>query len=357
MAVIKNKKSNTWEVRTYYKDYTGKRHQKTKRGFKRKSDAQTWEYHFKLKERGSVDMAFSDFIDIYMNDIKPRIKLNTWVTKQYIIDTKIRPYFKDKGLSDITPADIIAWQNEISRQINKKGERYSPVYLKTIHSQMSAILNHGVNVYNLDTNVAKKVGNMGKDKYKEMSFWTLEEFNSFIHCMEKNPIAYNAFLILYWCGLREGELLALTSDDFLWDTNTLIVDKSYQRIRGKDVITDPKTKKSIRRIKIPDFLSAEIREYIISEGYKTGDRIFPVNKCYLNREMNKGIDISGVKKIRVHDLRHSHVSLLIDMGFSALAIAERVGHEAVDITYRYAHLFPTVQDDMAKLLEEKHMTN
>lgn len=81
MAVIKNKKTNTYEVRTYYKDWTGVRKQKTKRGFRRKCDAQDWERAFKLKENRSLDMTFGDFVDIYLNDIKPRIKYNTWLTK------------------------------------------------------------------------------------------------------------------------------------------------------------------------------------------------------------------------------------------------------------------------------------
>ena len=88
---------------------------------------------------------------------------------------------------------------------------------------------------------------------------------------------------------------------------------------------------------------------------KDDDRIFTVSKSYLHHEMNRGAKEAGVKRIRVHDLRHSHVSLLINMGFSALAIADRVGHESIDITYRYAHLFPTKQTEMAKKLDIERM--
>ena len=73
--------------------------------------------------------------------------------------------------------------------------------------------------------------------------------------------------------------------------------------------------------------------------------------------MNRGCRASGVKRIRVHDIRHSHVSLLIDMGFSAVAIADRVGHESIDITYRYAHLFPSKQAEMANKLDDERMVN
>lgn len=81
------------------------------------------------------------------------------------------------------------------------------------------------------------------------------------------------------------------------------------------------------------------------------DRMFPVTKSYLHREMDRGAKEAGVKRIRIHDIRHSHVSLLIDMGFSATAIADRVGHESIDITYNYAHLFPSKQAEMADKLD------
>ena len=135
MAVIKNKKTNTYEVRTYYKDWTGVRKQKTKRGFRRKCDAQDWERAFKLKENRSLDMTFGDFVDIYLNDIKPRIKYNTWLTKKHIVDKKILPYFTDRKLQEIKTADIRQWQNTIMNHRDANGKGYSQVYLKTIHNQ------------------------------------------------------------------------------------------------------------------------------------------------------------------------------------------------------------------------------
>ena len=85
---------------------------------------------------------------------------------------------------------------------------------------------------------------------------------------------------------------------------------------------------------------------------QSDERIFPITKSYLHHEMNRGAKESGVKRIRIHDLRHSHVSLLIEMGFSAVAIADRLGHESIEITYRYAHLFPSKQQEMAHKLND-----
>ena len=192
---------------------------------------------------------------------------------------------------------------------------------------------------------------MGKEKSKEMLFWTKSEYQKFSDAMMDKPISFYAFEILYWCGLRLGELLALTAADFDFDKSTVRINKSYQRIGGEDIVTDPKTAKSIRSVQMPDFLAEEIKDYIKSlYGMGNDERIFPISKNYLHREMSRGCKATGVKRIRIHDLRHSHVSLLIEMGFSAVAIADRVGHESIDITYRYAHLFPTTQQEIANKL-------
>ena len=156
--------------------------------------------------------------------------------------------------------------------------------------------------------------------------------------------------------MTKAELLALTPADFNFKKKTLRINKSYQRLQGKDVITTPKTKNSIRTVVMPQFLCDEMQDCLkLYYSLKPDDRIFPVTKYYLNHEMERGCKACGVKKIRVHDLRHSHVSLLINMGYTALAIGKRVGHSAEKITYRYAHLFPSVQQDMADQLDAENM--
>lgn len=297
-------------------------------------------------------MTFEAFVEIYIKDKKKRLRENIWSTKEHIIRTKILPYFKEKRLSEIKPRDVIAWQNEMLNYRDKNGKAYSPTYLKTLHGQLSAILNHAVRFYGLKSNVAATAGCMGSEKHKEMLFWTKEDYLKFAEVMMDKPQSYYAFEVLYWCGIREGELLALTPADFDLDKGLLSITKSYQRLKGRNVITDPKTPKSVRVIQMPQFLTDEIRDYLKSL-YKVqqDQRIFEVTKSYLHHEMDRGAKEAGVKRIRIHDLRHSHVSLLIEMGFSALAIADRVGHESVDITYKYAHLFPSKQQEMAQKLD------
>lgn len=296
-------------------------------------------------------MLFKDFVEVYAEDMKPRLKYNTWLTKEHIIKTKLLPYFGNKKMNEIKAADVVRWQNEMMSFRDEDGNGYLKVYLKTLQSQLSAIFNHGIRLYELKENPVRKAGSMGGERRKEMLVWTKEEYKKFSEAIIDKPQAYYAFEVLFWTGLRVGELLALTPADIDFSAKTISVTKSYQRIKGEDYITDPKTEKSNRTVSIPDFLCEELQEYLaMLYGFKDDDRMFQITKSFLHHEMIRGSEKAGVKRIRIHDIRHSHVSMLIDMGFSAVDIAGRMGHESIDITLHYAHMFPSAQKDMAEKL-------
>lgn len=274
-----------------------------------------------------------------------------WLTKEHIIKTKLLPYFGNKKINEIKAADVVRWQNEMMSFRDEDGNGYSKVYLKTLQSQLSAIFNHGIRLYELKENPVRKAGSMGGERRKEMLVWTKEEYKKFSEAIIDKPQAYYAFEVLFWTGLRVGELLALTPADIDFSAKTISVTKSYQRIKGEDYITDPKTEKSNRTVSIPEFLCEELQEYLaMLYGFKNDDRMFQITKSFLHHEMIRGSEKAGVKRIRIHDIRHSHVSMLIDMGFSAVDIAGRMGHESIDITLHYAHMFPSAQKDMAEKL-------
>ncbi len=352
MPAYKDKAKGTWYASFYYENWTGKKEKKMKRGFKTRREALEWERIFLQQKTSDLNMTFEDFVPLYIADMKNRFKESTWLTKEHIIRTKLISYFGKRKMCDICSKDVMAWQNEMMGHRSEAGKAYSPVYLKTLHNQLSAVFNHAVRHYGLKANPAAQAGNMGKAKNGEMQFWTKAEYLQFIEAMMDKPRSFYAFEMLYWTGIREGELLALTPADFDFEKQTVSITKSYQRMKGRDVITDPKTPKSNRVVQMPLFLCDEIQDYIKTlYAVQSDDRIFQVTKSYLFREMERGCKETGVKRIKVHGLRHSHISLLIDMGFSALAIADRVGHESIDITYRYAHLFPTRQAEMANKLD------
>jgi len=335
-----------------YTNWKGERKQKCKRGFATRKEALDWEREFLQQQSADMDMTFSAFVELYSRDMKTRLRQNTWLTKENIIQKKLLPYFGNKSMSEIGAKDIIQWQNEMMNLRGKDGKPFSATYLKTMHNQVSAIFNHAVKFYDLKSNPAAKAGSVGKKEAKDMLFWTKDEYLKFADAMMDKPLSFYAYEMLYWCGIRLGELLALTPEDFDFAKSTVSISKSYQRLNREDIITEPKTPKSNRVIRMPDFLCQEIQEYMKTlYGCEPSDRLFPISKSYLHHEMDRGAKQSGVKRIRVHDLRHSHVSHLIELGFSAVAIADRVGHESIDITYRYAHLFPSKQVEIADKLD------
>lgn len=350
MKAEKDKKTGKWLIQYRYTDWQGKRRKSTKRGFATKREAEEWLRNFLITQKADFDMKFEDFWKMYCADMETRLREHTMRTKKYIVELKILPYFGNKRVNDITAADIRQWQNELIKM------GYSPTYLKTINNQLSAIFNYAIRYYDLKSNPCEKAGSMGKSKAEEMDFWTGEEFRKFIDSVMNKRLSYMAFMTLYWTGMRLGELLALNPKDVDLKKRTISITKSYQRLGKKDVITPPKTPKSKRVITIPEFLAADIKDYMDSlYDLQEDDRLFPITKYYLEHEMQRGIKESGVKRIRVHDLRHSHASMLIELGFSPLEIANRIGHEKVETTLNtYAHLYPNKQTKLAERLDSEY---
>ena len=170
MSVYRDGKSNTWRVIYRYTDWTGERKQTQRRGFLTKREAQAWEHEQLSKLVSDLDMTFKSFVERYTEDMQPKLKENTWATKEHVIRTKLVPYFGKLKINSITPTQIIAWQNTLIKARNETGQPYSPSYLRSVNSQLSAIFNHAVRYYNLRENPCRKVSSMGKKKGREMLF-------------------------------------------------------------------------------------------------------------------------------------------------------------------------------------------
>ena len=292
----------TWRSQFYYEDWQGVRHKKNKRGFKTKAEAEEWERNFRQQQRKDLDINFENFVEIYFADVENRLRESTIRNKRYVFDLKVTPYFKKKKMCEIKTSDIRAWQNELIKQ------GYAPTYLKSINNQLAALFNYAVRYYDLKDNPCRKAGSIGKSKADDMEFWTKQEFKQFLPSMDKKPEARMAFMLLYWTGIRIGELLALTYEDIDLEKRIISISKSYQRLDGKDVITPPKTPKSNRKITIPPFLAEELKEYCSHlYGIMSNERMFRFTKSYMEHEIVRGIKETGVKRIRIHDLRHPYV--------------------------------------------------
>ena len=308
MSVTKDGSTGRWMSQIRVTDWTGKVIHKKKRGFQTKKEALQWERDFLSQSAGSLGMTFKDFIELYMKDMEHRLKPSTIANKRFLIDLKITPYFGRMPLNEIKPTDVRHWQNELTSYRDENGNPYSQTYLKTIQNQLTAIFNYAVKYYGLKENPCHKAGGMGKKNADEMLFWTKDEFARFIEAVRDKPAAYAIYMTLYYTGMREGELLALTPADVDMENATIRINKSYQRLNGQDVVTTPKTPKSNRTVTIPAVLVNCLKEYMAQcYDLQPDDRLFPYTKHYLNHEMERGCKRSGVKKIRVHDVRHPYV--------------------------------------------------
>lgn len=346
MPAYKDGPTGLWYANFYYTDWQGKKVHKKKRGFARKKDAQAWEEEFLRSSAGSCDMLFRDFVDIYFQDMEGRLRENTIRNKRYLVDEKILPFFGGLRLNAITPAHVRRWQSEILSQ------NPAPTYAKTINNQLSAIFNYAVRYYNLPSNPARTAGSMGKKDAPEMSFWTVEEFSKVVACVKKLP-ARVGLSVLFWTGLRIGELLALSPSDIDLQKQTLTVRKSFQTIDGREVITEPKTPRSRRVIPLPPKLCELLQEYMDAlYEPQPDDRLFPYTKHYFRRQLARACALAEMEPIRLHDLRHSHAALLIHLGCPVLLVSERLGHEDIQTTLRtYGHLYPSTASDTIKKLD------
>ena len=355
MPAYKDEKTGKWFAKFYYTNWQGIKKQKWKRGFATKKEALGFERDFLEKQSANPDMTFQNLYEIYMEDMAARLKQSTLLTKKAVLQTHILPFFGSKPINEIKASDVRRWQAKLISSPNN----YSQTYLKKINTELNSIINYAKRFYDLNTNPCGKAGNIGKAKAEEMDYWTYDEYIAFREGVKDKSLSYICFEVLYWTGMREGELLALSPADIDLDNKTISINRTYQRIEGKDVFTSPKTRKSKRKIPIPDFLCQELSDYIQSRYMLDADeRLFPITKSYLSHEMIRGCKNTGVKKIRIHDIRHSHASLLINQGCDALMLADRLGHEKVSTTLNtYSHLFPHKQQELVHSLESLQATD
>lgn len=344
MPVYKDTKTNTFYCKFYYTDYTGQRKQKLKRGFKLQREAKEWERQFLERQQGTPSMSFQSLYNVYIDDISHRLRQSSIDGKINVFKNRILPYFKDKPVNEITPADIRAWQNDLI------SSGYSDAYLSRIDNMMVTILNYAMNYYNLPSNPCDRAGHIGK-RTRSMNFWTIDQYNKVIACVT-DPSAHMAIELLFYGGMRFGELIALTYADLDFEHYTIKINKSVQRKASGDVVTPPKTNNGIRVITMPKAIMCDLKEYTGRiYGIQADNNIFTFTKSLIRGTMQRCSKAADVPFIRIHDLRHSHVSLLIEMGFTAQLIAERIGDTPQMVLSTYGHLYPSRHQEVADKLD------
>ena len=349
----KEKDTKKWTAQWFEPNAKGEKKKRRKRCFDTKREALEFERQKKLSSVRSMDMKLSDFMEVYFEDKQNELKERTMKNKKYMMQQHIVPYFGEQMMSEISAGQIIQWQNEMQ----SKG--FSDAYLRMIQNQLTSLFTHASRIYDLQVNPCKKVKRMGSDDNRSLDFWTTEEYQRFIQTVEPEDKYYIIFEILFWTGCRIGELLALTKGDIDFERNRISITKTYYRTGRKDMITEPKTKQSVRMIEIPEFLKQEIKTFVDHQyGLPDDERLFPIVQEAVQHKMKRHMEIAGVKKIRVHDLRHSHVAYLIHKGIEPLLIKERVGHKDIRITLNtYGHLYPNQQRKVADMLDNEKSPN
>lgn len=345
MPTYKDSKTGKWFCKFYYTDYTGTRKQKCKRGFALKRDADQWERDFLLKSAGSPEMTFAALAGLYLEDLKTRRKPSTVYTRSSAIRLHIMPYFENKPVNHITTADIRKWQNTLL-QLN-----YSASYLRRINDIMSMVLNFAVRYYNLPFNPCSRAERIGKHT-RSLTFWTLDQYRAALDHVQ-DPAAHAALQVLFYSGMRYGEMAALTPADIDFKENTICINKTYLKLPGTHYTGTPKTDNSFRVVIMPAPVMEELRAYMARlYGLEDNDRIFTFTRGVLRRAMVSASSAAGVPFIRIHDLRHSHVSLLIDMGFNPHLIAARIGDTVQMVNNTYGHLYPDKSKSVADQLNQ-----
>ena len=352
-----------WMAKFNYTDpQTGTSKTIYKRGFSNKRSAKQYEENFLesiLNESQTPQEVISKtfgnvFQEYLMSHKRADIKDSSLGTKFNIFSHHIFPYFESTPIDQITADDIANWQATIKHLQKSNGKPFSDSYLRTIQSQFNSIINYAHSKGYLKLNPLADIKNMGI-KDNRVVFWSPEEYELFAYHAMNYPNYYYAYEILYWCGLRQGEMFALTLDDIDLNNQVIHVTKTYHRVNCQDVITTPKTPSSIRTVSMPAFLCDEIREYIaMLYEPKGSQRLFAtLTKSNLTKNFHSIITKAGLKPITLHGLRHSHVSLLISKKYDIFEVSKRIGHKSVKTTQDiYGHLFDSVQKSIANDLNE-----
>lgn len=356
MSIYKDKTRNTWYFQIRKKDIYGEWKRITKRGFKTQSEAKLEQSREMLKEvKIDTSLTFYELYNKYISFNSNRLKERNLNIIENRVNNHIMPYFKNKKINQITTNDIIKWQELLNK--------YSLGYRQSLHITFSAIINFGMKHYNINKNPLSLVGNF-KDNgelKKEMNFFTKEEFDNFIK--EEDNIVYNTFFnLLYYTGLRLGEALALNWNDYR--NKSIFVKKTLSnKIKDKQYsITTPKTKSSIRSVLLTNNIISMLDN--LKLYYKKFDRfndnwfifggVRPLAETSIRRrKINACKKTESKKEIRIHDFRHSHASLLINLGADILYISKRLGHSNITETLNtYSHLYPSKQQEIVDILNK-----
>lgn len=340
---------------------TGKRKQKTRSGFKTKKEAQAALAELiNSVEKGSYveieKKLFNEFALNYFEKVyKNKVKSSTYDRQLSLLNKQLIPWFENV---DLTKIDHFLIQDFLAEKMNE----FSPAYVRKMFELIRMLMKVAFKWDLISQDVIEKV-ELPKFKNKEMSVWTSKQVNDYLK-FTKHSRYHPIFYLAAYTGLRKGEILALTWDDIDFDKKQIRVNKTLYRIKDEYVINEPKTKNSIRTIYIDDDIIRLIKKQRVKQNLEkmkcrtvytdhnlvfaqeNGDYVFP---SAVNVLFRRFIKQSGLPEIRFHDLRHTHATILLQMGVNPKMVADRLGHSSVQITLDvYSHVLPSMQQDLSE---------
>jgi integrase len=358
--MIGKNKQGVYFYSIYFIDSFGVRKQKKveNKEWKTKKEVQRQLDLFLISLNGKTErVTVGHLFDLYFTHKKDKLKLRSQSTVKSAYENHIEPTFSKMVVEDITNKDIITWQRSLLNQ------GYKNRYLDKVQALLRSILVFGVNYSYTSKNPFTIEILRNRDEVKrEMLYWSNDEFNKFINYVDEK--VYEVFFkMLYFSGLRLGEAQALLLSDIDFIKGTVNVNKSYDVLHH--VITTPKTHSSYRIVTLTESVLRALdelkQEYQQIDGYSENVILFGFNKRLhpdtIKRKQVQACELAKVKIIRLHDMRHSHVSLLINLGFSPFEIAKRLGHSVDMVNNVYGHLFPERDRVMVDRLNELQLEN
>ena len=358
--IYKDAKRGTYYFRIKYYDKKNQRKEIKKSGFKQRKEAlkKCNEIMDELEGVGQINkLPFDKLVSEYIEWYSARRKSSSVKALKTHTNNHLLPYFKSMDVFNMTTKDVMKFQN------TKLKKGHSGEYLKKMHVFLVSLLNHAMKFHDLKQNVASLVGNFEIESNKRLNYWTIEQFNQFYEALATQQQKL-FFKLLFYSGARKGEIRALTWRDINYDDEFIHINKTDYH--GE--VTAPKTKAAIRDIYLPAHMMNDIKEYlkcykennVYKDDYvlfgtffkayseSTIDRWFTTALKILDEKLPDG---QTFPRIVIHELRHSHASMLVNHGASIMVIAQRLGHaDSNEVYNRYGHLYPSTQKEIVKYL-------
>jgi len=349
---------------------TGKRKQKTVSGFRTKKEAEKAcaELIAQIENGGYREpkkITLGEFILDYMeNNVKQAIRASTYSKQMNVVKKHILPDLGHLQLSKITPMDL---QRLYTKKAN---DGYSPAYIKQIHAILCKTFRTAYEWEYIPKNISQLVSPPRISK-KDIRVWSIEEANRFLSLTEKRRF-YIVYVLALYTGMRKGEILALRWQDVDLEQAKLQVRRTLYRVDGELVFQEPKTRGSLRTITLPDFAVSALKQHkakqnknklLLGPAYNDYDLVVcngngnPVDPKDINRDMKYVIQKYNLPKLRFHDLRHTHASILLQLGEHPKVVSERLGHSSISITLdTYSHVMPDMQKNLARAFDSAMKT-